>query len=176
MAKKKQSKKTKQTGTEAVQQCYEAAFCNNNISRSSNPAFKLYLRNGSEEEIETVEHLEQRFSEDENSIYNIKYMVVYLQTNNTDSSKINTVINVVREKYSCRFPVVFRICEKGQSSIAKDKSFSKDSQNSQKLKNILTCYSNFNKNIGYAQGLNFIAAIAICMFENEEIAFIFLDS
>ena len=61
-------------------------------------------------------------------------------------------------------------------TFPKDKSFSKDSQNSQKLKNILTCYSNYNKSIGYAQGLNFIAAIAICMFDNEEIAFIFLDS
>ena len=61
-------------------------------------------------------------------------------------------------------------------TFPKDKSFSKDSNNSNKLYNILNCYSNFNKNIGYAQGLNFIAAIAICMFDNEEICFLFLDS
>ena len=61
-------------------------------------------------------------------------------------------------------------------TFPKDKLFSKDSKNSKKLYNILTCYSNYNKNIGYAQGLNFIAAIAICMFDNEEISFMFLDS
>ena len=61
-------------------------------------------------------------------------------------------------------------------TFPKDKSFSKDSQNSKKLYNILTCYSNYNKNIGYAQGLNFIAAITISMFDNEEICFMFLDS
>ena len=124
MAKEKQSKKTKQTGTEAVHQRNEVASCNDNISRSSNRAFKLYLRNGLEEEIETVKLLEKRFSENENSIYNIKYMVVYLQTNNTDSSKIDTVINVVRGKYNCRFPVVFRICEEGQGKVDLHESFS----------------------------------------------------
>ena len=61
-------------------------------------------------------------------------------------------------------------------TFPKDKSFSKDSKNSHKLYNVLTCYSNFNKNIGYAQGLNFIAAISICMFDKEEISFMFLDS
>ena len=59
-----------------------------------------------------------------------------------------------------------------------DKSFSKDSKNYKKLYNILTCYSNYNKYIGYAQGLNFIGAIAIYIFESEEEEkiFLFLDS
>ena len=61
-------------------------------------------------------------------------------------------------------------------TFPKDKSFSKDSKNSHKLYNVLTCYSNYNKNIGYAQGINFMAAIAICMFDQEEISFMFLDS
>ena len=61
-------------------------------------------------------------------------------------------------------------------TFPKDKSFSKDSQNSKKLYNVLTCYSNYNKSIGYAQGINFMAAIAICMFDKEEISFLFLDS
>jgi cytochrome bd-type quinol oxidase subunit 1 len=61
-------------------------------------------------------------------------------------------------------------------TFPKDKSFSKDSKNSQKLYNVLTCYSNYNKSIGYAQGINFMAAIAICMFDKEEISFMFLDS
>ena len=57
-----------------------------------------------------------------------------------------------------------------------DKSFSKDSKNYKKLYNILSCFSNFNKNIGYAQGLNFIGAVSIYIFEAEEIGFLFLDS
>ena len=61
-------------------------------------------------------------------------------------------------------------------TFPKDKSFSKDSQKLKKLYNVLTCYSNYNKSIGYAQGINFMAAIAICMFDKEEISFLFLDS
>ena len=44
-----------------------------------------------------------------------------------------------------------------------------------KLYNLLICYSNFNKNIGYAQGLNFVAASCLYYFKNEEEAFVFLD-
>ena len=47
--------------------------------------------------------------------------------------------------------------------------------NYKKLYNILTAYSNFNKNIGYAQGLNFLAARSIIIFKNEEKVFLFLD-
>ena len=57
-----------------------------------------------------------------------------------------------------------------------DKSFSKDSINTKKLYNILTSYSNYNKDIGYAQGLNFIGAISISIFKSEEYSFLFLDS
>ena len=45
-----------------------------------------------------------------------------------------------------------------------------------KLYHILTAYSNFNKNIGYVQGLNFLAAHIIYFFENEIDEFIFLDA
>ena len=57
-----------------------------------------------------------------------------------------------------------------------DNSFSKDSKNYKKLYNILTCYSNYNKSIGYTQGLNFIGANIIYIFESEEKSFLFLDS
>ena len=60
-------------------------------------------------------------------------------------------------------------------TFPKDKSFSKGSKNYKKLYNILTSYSNYNKNIGYAQGLNFIAANTTLIFESEEISFLFLD-
>ena len=45
-----------------------------------------------------------------------------------------------------------------------------------KLYHVLTAYSNFNKNIGYAQGINFLAAHMIYIFENEIDELIFLDA
>ena len=56
-----------------------------------------------------------------------------------------------------------------------DPSFKIDSINYKKLFNLLTSYSNYNKSIGYAQGLNFLAASSIFLFKNEEKVFIFLD-
>ena len=56
-----------------------------------------------------------------------------------------------------------------------DPSFGLGSINYKKLYNVLTSYSNFNKKIGYAQGLNFIVANSIFLFKNEENVFLFLD-
>ena len=56
-----------------------------------------------------------------------------------------------------------------------DPSFGVGSTNYKKLYNILISYSNFNKKIGYAQGLNFIVADSIFLFKNEENVFLFLD-
>ena len=56
-----------------------------------------------------------------------------------------------------------------------EKSFNKENKNYTKLYNLLISYSNFNKKIGYAQGLNFLFATAIFIFENEEEIFIFTD-
>ena len=55
-----------------------------------------------------------------------------------------------------------------------DKTFDKTKKN--KLFRILTCYSNFNSNIGYAQGLNFLAASSLYIFEKEEEVFLFIDA
>ena len=55
-------------------------------------------------------------------------------------------------------------------------SFKYGNKNYNKLYHILTAYSNYNKNIGYAQGLNFIAAKCIYVFENEIEVFIFFDA
>ena len=51
----------------------------------------------------------------------------------------------------------------------------KSSPKFSKLYNLLTRYSNYNKNIGYAQGLNFIFAKGMEYFEKEEEVFLFLD-
>ena len=45
-----------------------------------------------------------------------------------------------------------------------------------KLYHILTAYSNFNKSIGYVQGINYIAGQIIYIFENEIDELIFLDA
>jgi hypothetical protein len=56
-----------------------------------------------------------------------------------------------------------------------DKSFKKDEKNYFKLYQLLLAYSNFNKNIEYAQGLNFIGGNIIFLYNNSEDRFLFLD-
>ena len=60
-------------------------------------------------------------------------------------------------------------------TFPEDKNFNKGNKYYKKLLNLLTCYSNYNKNIGYAQGLNFIFANAIYLFSSEEDIFLFVD-
>ena len=55
-------------------------------------------------------------------------------------------------------------------------SFQYGNSNYNKLYHLLTAYSNYNKNIGYAQGLNFLAANSILIFDKEIDEFLFLDS
>ena len=59
-------------------------------------------------------------------------------------------------------------------TFPQDKLFNTNS-NYNKLYNILTSYSNYNKLIGYTQGLNFIAATGLYLFDTEEEVFLFLD-
>ena len=53
-------------------------------------------------------------------------------------------------------------------TLPNDSSFNKGKTNYNKLYNILSCFANYNKNIGYAQGLNFICAQALYLFSLEE--------
>ena len=57
-----------------------------------------------------------------------------------------------------------------------DSSFYKGLENYNKLFNVLKAYSNYNKEIGYAQGMNFIVAKLIIFFKNEKKSFLYLDS
>ena len=59
-------------------------------------------------------------------------------------------------------------------TFPKDPSFN-TIENYNKLYNILTSYSNYNKLIGYTQGLNFIAGNCLYLFNTEEEVFLFLD-
>ena len=68
----------------------------------------------------------------------------------------------------------YEILQDISRTFPNDINFNTDIKN--KLYYLLICYSNFNKTIGYAQGLNFVAASCLYFFTNEEDAFIFLDS
>jgi len=56
-----------------------------------------------------------------------------------------------------------------------DSKFQKNSIYYNKLYNILTKYSNYNTIIGYAQGLNFLFANALYLFDDEKNAFFYID-
>ena len=60
-------------------------------------------------------------------------------------------------------------------TLPNDSNFNKGKKNYNKLYNILSCFANYNKKIGYAQGLNFICAQAIYLFSLEEEVFVFLE-
>ena len=60
-------------------------------------------------------------------------------------------------------------------TLPNDSNFNKGKINYNKLYNILSCFANYNKKIGYAQGLNFICAQAIYLFSLEEEVFVFLE-
>ena len=91
--------------------------------------------------------------------------------------KNNSNLQKTYEKY-------LNLANKYDEDIIKDLSrtlpnsnlFKKESTNYNKLFNILKAYSNYNKKIGYAQGMNFIVAKLIVLFKNEKDAFINLDS
>ena len=55
-------------------------------------------------------------------------------------------------------------------------SFKYGNSNYNKLYHLLTVYSLYNQKIGYAQGINFLAAHIILLFNKEEDGFIFLDA
>ena len=54
-------------------------------------------------------------------------------------------------------------------------TFKYGNTNYNKLYHLLTVYSLYNQKIGYAQGINFLVAHIIILFEKEEDAFVFLD-
>ena len=60
-------------------------------------------------------------------------------------------------------------------TLPDDTSFQYGKENYNKLYHILSAYSNYNKNIGYTQGLNFLAAHCMYIYKNEIEAFVFLD-
>ena len=56
-----------------------------------------------------------------------------------------------------------------------DSTFHNGKKNYVKLHNILNAYANYNNEIGYAQGLNFLVGHLIFSFDEEEKVFLFID-
>ena len=87
---------------------------------------------------------------------------------------------MLQKKYN---DLLYELNEKYDIEIKKDLlrtlpeniSFKYGNENYNKLYHILSAYSNYNKNIGYVQGLNFLAAHCLYIYKNEIDAFIFLD-
>ena len=96
----------------------------------------------------------------------------------TPLSKLSPVM--LQKKY---IDLLYELNEKYDTEIKKDllrtlpenTSFQYGNENYNKLYHILSAYSNYNKNVGYAQGLNFLAAHCLYIYKNEVDAFIFLD-
>ena len=96
----------------------------------------------------------------------------------TSLSKLSTAM--MSKKYK---DLLYELNEKYDIEIKKDLlrtapdniSFQYGKENYNKLYHILSAYSNYNKNIGYAQGLNFLACHCMYIYTNEIDSFIFLD-
>ena len=101
-----------------------------------------------------------------------------VQKYSSKSLKFNNA-NSLKAKYEyykrCKSKYEIIILQDISRTFPNEANFCVNSINYKKLYNILTAYSNFNKNIGYAQGLNFLAARSIILFKNEEKIFLFLD-
>lgn len=103
---------------------------------------------------------------------------LYLMQNNSSLLKLSPAI--LRKKYT---DLIF---ENNKYDIDIKKDLTRTFPNNSlfkygniyynKLYHILTAFSNYNKNIGYVQGINFLAAHIIYFFEDEIDEFIFLDA
>jgi hypothetical protein len=95
------------------------------------------------------------------------------------SSKLNLINNIqLKTQYNLHLLHKSEFNDKIKQDLPRtfpqDRSFNTKT-NYTKLYNILTVYSNYNKQIGYTQGLNFIAGTGLYLFNTEEEVFYFLD-
>ena len=123
----------------------------------------------------------------------LKIIMNKIITNINNKKLIEKIWNIELLKYSNfhymkNFDIIYKrykqFSNKYDNDIIKDLlrtfpndvSFHKGSEYYNKLFNILKAYSNYNSEIGYAQGMNFIVAKLIIFFKNEKKSFIYLDS
>jgi hypothetical protein len=86
---------------------------------------------------------------------------IFYQNNNSINDIYLTYLNI-SNKYD------EEIKKDLSRTLPNNNTFKKESNNYKKLFNVLKAYSNFNKKIGYAQGMNFIVAKLIKFFDNEK--------
>ena len=127
-----------------------------------------------------------------NIIYNKYYDIILLDSNNKENinqiiksllknssyklkNKSNEEIDQIYNSFNYKSIYNEHIIKDLTRTFPNDTTFNKNSLNYYKLFNILTTYSNFNKQIGYAQGLNFISAIGLSLFDTEKEVFVFID-
>ena len=89
--------------------------------------------------------------------------------------KNNTQIKKLYESISTKSTYDDLITKDLLRTFPEDKNLETNSKYYKKLYNLLTKYSNYNPEIGYAQGLNFLFASALYFFENEIDAFFYMD-
>ena len=91
-------------------------------------------------------------------------------------SKISNFSQTYQKYIQCSKLYDKEIIKDLSRTFPNDSSFHKGTSSYKKLFNILKAYSNYNKEIGYAQGMNFIVAKLIKFLDNEKDSFIYLDS
>lgn len=98
----------------------------------------------------------------------LKKSIVY-QNNNSINDIYLTYLNI-SNKYDDE------IKKDLSRTLPNNNTFKKESNNYKKLFNVLKAYSNFNKKIGYAQGMNFIVAKLLIFYKSEKQSFLYLDA
>ena len=99
----------------------------------------------------------------------IEYSPLSKLTPTNLKKKYTDLIEVCNEKYDKE------IKKDLTRTIPENNSFNYGNINYNKLYHLLTAYVNYNPKIGYAQGLNFLAAYLISLFDKEENEFIIMD-
>ena len=120
----------------------------------------------------------------ENNSYNMgtKFFCNRIKIHLLNSSSLSNLSPVMLQ--TLYLDLLYEINEKYDVLIKKDLtrtlpgniSFEYGNSNYNKLYHILSAYCNYNKNIGYVQGMNFLAAHCLYIFKSEVESFEFLDA
>jgi hypothetical protein len=168
---------------------------NDFIFEIGNIKFKHYIENLLDDKsLIILSSLNKNFYKNfRNVIYNKYYNYIILDENNRkeymnkiiksllkySSSKLKNIskaeIGKIYNSFNYKSIYNENIIKDLPRTFPNDSTFNKNSLGYYKLYNILTSYSNFNKQIGYTQGLNFISAIGLSLFDSEQEVFVFLD-
>ena len=138
----------------------------NRINKSFNKFFKIII----------YEKIKIKVLENQNIIRKKNIVKKYLFKSSPLYSNIKLLQKIYYENlYKCKSSYDNVIKADLPRTFPNDNSFKEGKENYNKLYRILSAYSNYNFNIGYAQGLNLIVGHILLTFEKEEEIFIFID-